>query len=92
MVVKDAKELFREVHITRWTPDVDNGEELAEGVPGDEKMIIVHHRQEPVNAGPSGVTSGAGFDAVVLLQTTSSVEITSSLTTPDIWSRKSSST
>ena len=31
-------------------------------------MIIVHHRQEPVNAGPSGVTSGAGFDAVVLLQ------------------------
>ena len=41
---------------------------MAEGVPGDEKMIIVHHRQEPVNAGPSGVTSGAGFDAVVLLQ------------------------
>lgn len=41
---------------------------MAEGVLGDEKMIIVHHRQEPVNAGPSGVTNGAGFDAVVSLQ------------------------
>lgn len=41
---------------------------MAEGVPGDEKMITVHHRQEPVNAGPSGVTSSAGFGAVVLPQ------------------------
>ena len=32
------------------------------------KRFTVHHRQKPVNAGPSGVVSGAGFDAVVLLQ------------------------
>jgi len=67
MVAKDTKELFREVHITRRTPNIDNGKELADGVPDNEKMITVHHPQEPVNAGPSGVTSGAGFDAVVLL-------------------------
>jgi hypothetical protein len=68
MVVKGTKELFREAHITRWTPDVDNGEKLAEGVPGDEKVIAIHHRKELVNAGPSGVTSDTGFGAVVLLQ------------------------